>query len=85
MLMMALLGVPLKIVIMKENCLVAPKYKKKLANIISIHCAKGLYDKIYHQEASSNCLEATPSRFLCFSHKNKIFFNFISRTRRLIN
>ena len=61
--MMALLGVPLKIAIMKENCLVAPKYKKKLSNIISIHCTKGLYDEIYHQEASFNCLEAT------FTHK----------------
>ena len=64
MLMMALLGVPLKIAIMKENCLVAPKYKKKLANIISIHCTKGLYNKIYHQKASSSCLEATSSRFV---------------------
>ena len=63
MLIMALLGVPPKIVIMKENWLVALKYKKKLSNIISIHCTKGLKGKSYHQEANSNCLK------ICGRHK----------------
>ena len=45
---MTLFGVPPKIAIMKENWLVALKYMKKLLNINSIHCKKGLKGKSYH-------------------------------------
>ena len=59
MLIMAMLGVPPEIVIMKENWLVTFKFKKKFSNFISIHCTKDLKGKSYHREASSNCLKAT--------------------------
>ena len=70
---MALLVVSPKIAIMKENWLVALKYKK-FSNINSIYCTKGLKGKSYIQEASSKLLFGSSYINICGWHKISVHY-----------